>query len=169
MAGDLDAAIVALEAELGDVERDVIAVDPFLLATRPDDPIGNSPEVATAKDLAGASVLLLDDGHCFRDQALGFCASAGARELSFRATSLPTLVQMVAGGRGVTLLPALSVPTETARAAIAIREFADPAPFRTVALVWRKGAPLGAALRDIADAVRQAYPAKKHDRRASRH
>src|SRR5438477_135334 len=82
----------------------------------------------------GASVLLLDDGHCFREQALAFCSSAKARELEFRATSLSTLVQMVAGGAGVTLLPALSVPTEARRADIEIRAFAEPAPHRTIAL-----------------------------------
>ena len=71
---------------------------------------------ATAAELRGADVLLLDDGHCLRAQALDVCSRGRARELEFRATSLPTLVQMVAGGAGVTLLPELAVATETRRA-----------------------------------------------------
>jgi LysR family transcriptional regulator, hydrogen peroxide-inducible genes activator len=104
-------------------------------------------------------VLLFDDGHCFREQALAFCSNAKARELEFRATSLSTLAQMVAGGAGVTLLPELAVPTESRRAKIAIRRFAKPVPHRTVALVWRKRSPLGAALRRFASTMRSAYPA----------
>jgi LysR family hydrogen peroxide-inducible transcriptional activator len=103
-------------------------------------------------------VLLLDDGHCFRDQALAFCSMAKARELEFRATSLSTLVQMVAGGAGVTLLPSLSVPTEARRAKLCVRTFTQPAPARTVALVWRKRSPLTPALRQIARVIRESYP-----------
>jgi LysR family hydrogen peroxide-inducible transcriptional activator len=103
-------------------------------------------------------VLLLDDGHCFRDQALAFCASTKLHELDYRATSLSTLAQMVAAGAGVTLLPGLAVATEAARAGLRIRHFGDPSPRRTIALVWRKRSPLGPALRQIAAVVRDAYP-----------
>jgi LysR family hydrogen peroxide-inducible transcriptional activator len=78
-AGILDAAILALEAEIGDLEREVLAEDPFVLATRPDDPLGTKRKPATAAELRNKSVLLIDDGHCFRDQALAFCSSAKAR------------------------------------------------------------------------------------------
>lgn len=103
-------------------------------------------------------MLLLDDGHCFREQALSFCTGAAARELEFRATSLSTLTQMVAGGAGVTLLPELAVPTEAARASVRARRFARPVPHRTIALVWRNRSPLAGAFRKIGAAMRAAYP-----------
>jgi len=157
-AGTLDAALLALEAEIGDVEHEVLADDPFVLATRPDDPLGTKRAPAKAAELRDASVLLLDDGHCFRDQALAFCSSAKAHELEFRATSLPTLVQMVAGGAGVTVLPQLAAPTEARRAGLRVRAFAAPVPHRTLALVFRKRSPLAPALRKLASTIRGAYP-----------
>lgn len=157
-AGTLDAALLALEAEIGDVEHEVLADDPFVLATRPDDPLGTKRAPAKAAELRDASVLLLDDGHCFRDQALAFCSSAKAHELEFRATSLPTLVHMVAGGAGVTVLPQLAVPTEAQRAGLRVRAFATPVPHRTLALVWRRRSPLAPALRKLASTIREAYP-----------
>jgi LysR family hydrogen peroxide-inducible transcriptional activator len=101
-------------------------------------------------------VLLLDDGHCFRDQVLSYCSRAKAHELEFRATSLGTLAQMVAGGAGVTLLPALAVPVEASRAGLLTRPFAAPAPARTLALVWRRRSPLAEALRRVAAEMRAA-------------
>jgi LysR family transcriptional regulator, hydrogen peroxide-inducible genes activator len=157
-AGSLDAALVALEADVGEVEREVIAEDPFVLVAPPGHPAVRKKSPAAAADLRGASVLLLDDGHCFRDQALAFCSKVKAREMDFRATSLSTLVQMVAGGVGVTLLPALSVRTEAQRADLRVRRFGEPAPHRTLALIWRKRSPVAAALREIAGAIRKAYP-----------
>ena len=103
--GTLDAALLALEADLGDLEAEPLGRDPFVLVAHPEHPLACRPGLASPGELAGADVLLLDDGHCFRDQALSFCARADARELGFRATSLSTLAQMVAGGAGVTLLP----------------------------------------------------------------
>ena len=157
-AGLLDAALLALEAEIGDVEHEVVADDPFVLATRPDDPLGTKATPAKAAELRDASVLLLDDGHCFRDQALAFCSSAKAHELEFRATSLPTLAHMVAAGAGVTILPQLAVPTEAQRAGLRVRAFATPVPHRTLALVWRRRSPLAPALRKLASTIRGAYP-----------
>ncbi len=156
--GRLDAALLALEADIGDLESEVVARDPFVLITPRDHPLGTRPAPATPAELAGADVLLLDDGHCFRKQALAVCSRARARELAFRATSLPTLVQMVASGAGVTLLPALALPTEAKRSDILVRPFAEPAPHRTLALVWRKSSPLAPGLRQIAAAIRKAYP-----------
>jgi LysR family hydrogen peroxide-inducible transcriptional activator len=156
--GALEAAVLALEAEIGDVEREVIALDPFVLVTSAGDPLGAKKAPARAMELRGKSVLLLDDGHCFRDQALEFCSDAEARELGFRATSLSTLTQMVAGGAGVTLLPRLAVSTETKRAEVQVRPFAAPEPHRTIALVWRRHSPLEAALRQVTKTIRNAYP-----------
>lgn len=156
-AGTLDAALLALEADIGDVEREIIGRDPFVLATPRGHTLGAKVSSAKASELRDERVLLLDDGHCFRDQALAFCSTANARELEFRATSLATLVQMVAGGAGVTLLPGLAVTTETQRAGLTIRRFSPPGPGRTIALVWRKRSPLGPALRQLAAAARKAY------------
>ncbi|MEO8180929.1 MAG: LysR substrate-binding domain-containing protein [Deltaproteobacteria bacterium] len=174
--GALDAALLALEAELGEVEHEVVSTDPFMLATAQDDPLGQSSALVERTELRDADVLLLDDGHCFREQALAYCSRTKARELEFRATSLATLTQMVASGLGVTLLPALAVPTEAERAGLSVRPFAEPAPARTLALVWRRRSPIAAALRRVAVTLRTAYPpatlaprrAKRRPRRASR-
>jgi LysR family transcriptional regulator, hydrogen peroxide-inducible genes activator len=157
-SGALDAALVALEAELGDVEREVIAQDPFVLALPADHPLARKAAPAEASELRSAEVLLLDDGHCFRDQALEVCTAARAKEGEFRATSLATLVQMVAGGAGITLLPAVAVNIEASRAALRIRPMASPKAHRTIALVWRKRSPLATALRAVATVLRAAFP-----------
>ncbi len=159
--GKLDAAVVALEAELGDVEHAEIAVDAFVVATPHGHPLGAKHSLAKLAELRGENVLLLDEGHCFRDQALELCERADAGELEFRATSLSTLAQMVAGGAGVTLLPNLAVPTETARARIDVRAFAPPAYHRTIALVWRRGSPVAASFVKLARAMQKAYPKAK--------
>jgi LysR family hydrogen peroxide-inducible transcriptional activator len=156
-SGALDGALLALEAELGEVEHELVAVDPFVLAAPRGHPLCAGPGPARILDLRGADVLLLDEGHCLRAQALEVCSRGRAREREFRATSLPTLVQMVASGAGVTLLPCLSVPTEARRGELALRDFAGPAPHRTLALVWRPGAPVGPALRRLAVTLREAY------------
>ncbi|HJQ57160.1 MAG TPA: LysR substrate-binding domain-containing protein [Vineibacter sp.] len=155
--GTVDAALLALEADIGDVEREVIGPDPFVLATPVGHPLGATASPAKTSELQDASVLLLDDGHCFRDQALAVCSGARAHELGFRATSLSTLTQMVASGAGVTLLPELAVSTEARRAELSVRPFAQPIPKRTIALVWRRRSPLGPALRQLAATARAAY------------
>jgi LysR family hydrogen peroxide-inducible transcriptional activator len=156
-AGTLDAAVLALEADLGDLEHEPIARDAFVLATPPGHPLGKPSErPASLRELRGTSMLLLDEGHCFRDQALSFCSQAGVHEMGFRATSLSTLVQMVAGGAGVTLLPELALATELRRGGLAVRRLAAPEPHRTLALVWRRSSPLGPALRQVAATLREA-------------
>ena len=156
-AGTLDTALLALEAEIGDVASAVVGFDPFVLATPEDHLLGAAKSAAKQSELDEQDVLLLDDGHCFRDQALAVCSSAKAHELEFRATSLPTLAQMVAGGAGITLLPQMAVPVEAKRADLRVRPFEDPPPGRTIALVWRKRSPLGPALRELATTLRDAY------------
>ncbi len=156
--GALDAALVALEANLGDVEHAVVAIDPFVLAARRGDRLLTKSTALRANELRGANVLVLDDGHCLGQQALAVCATTKARQHEFRATSLSTLMQMVASGAGVTLLPRLCVASEAPRAKLRVREFADPAPHRTIALVWRKRSPLAPALHKVAATIRDAYP-----------
>lgn len=157
-AGALDAVLLAAEAELGEVEQAVVARDPFLLATPRDHPLGAVRGPATPAELRDVSVLLLDDGHCLREQALAVCARGRARELEYRATSLSTLAQMVAGGAGVTLLPELAAETETRRAGLKLRPFAEPAPQRTIVLAWRPASPAAEGLRRLAGEIRDAYP-----------
>jgi LysR family hydrogen peroxide-inducible transcriptional activator len=156
--GALDAALVALEAEIGDVEREVVANDRFVLAFPRGHTLSRKAAPAEAADLRGAEVLLLDEGHCFRDQALEVCSAARAREGEFRATSLATLVQLVAGGAGITMLPAVAVATEAGRAGLRVRALASSRAHRTIALVWRRSAPLGPALREISQVLREAFP-----------
>lgn len=155
-AGELDGVILALEAELGDVEWDVVTRDPFVVAMPVGHRLSADEAPLSTADLALEQVLLLDEGHCFRTQALEYCSGAAIRELAYRATSLGTLAQMVAGGAGLTLLPRLAVPTETRRAQVALRDLSDPVPSRTIVLAWRSRSPLGPSLRTLAGALREA-------------
>ncbi len=156
-AGKLDAAIVALEAEVGNTEHAVIGEDPFVLATPRRHPLGAAAVPVALDELQGADVLLLDDGHCFREQVLTLCSNAGVREHEFRATSLSTLTQMVAAGGGVTLLPLIAVATENRRGELEIRRFVSPAPGRTIGLIWRRRSPIDAPLRNLAEKMRASF------------
>jgi len=156
-AGSLEAAILAEVPDLGDLVRVPLAEDPFLLAAPRDHPLAARRKVAL-RDLEQVPLLLLEDGHCLRGQALAFCAKAGAREADFRASSLPTLLQMVAAGMGLTLLPALCAPLERSRAALALRPFARPVPGRRLVLAWRSGSALAGALETFACELRAAWP-----------
>lgn len=155
-AGELDAALLALEADLGDIAWEVIGKDPFLLAVPPGHDLAAKRGPVAAGDLRGTNVLLLDDPHCLRHQALEFCSRARAHEMEFRATSIATLVQMVASGAGVTLLPELAADHEAKRAGLTLRRFAKPEPFRTIALVWRRNAALADALKQVSTVIRKA-------------
>ncbi len=154
--GALTGALLAAEADLGTLDSAPVAEDPFVLAAPPEHPLARAAGPVRPADLKGAEVLLLDDGHCLRDQALEVCGRARARELDFRATSLATLTQMVASGAGVTLLPALAAATEAARAGLVLRPFADPAPARTLVVAWRKRAAAAPALREVAEVLSRA-------------
>lgn len=157
-SGAIDAAVVALEADLGDVASATLVVDPFVVALPKRHPLAKKKKLELA-DLEGARVLLLDDGHCLRAQALALCARANADEADFRATSLATLAQMVSANEGITLLPKLAVPVENRRGQLVIRPFTAPAPSRTLALVWRPSSPLGAAFERVAEVLRAAATA----------
>jgi LysR family hydrogen peroxide-inducible transcriptional activator len=156
-AGGLEAAILAEVPDLGDLVRVPLAEDPFLLAAPQDHPLARKRKVALA-DLEQAPLLLPEDGHCLRGQALSFCAKAGAREADFRASSLPTLLQMVAAGMGLTLLPSLCAPMERSRANLMLRPFVRPVPGRQLVLAWRGGSPLAGALETFAGELRAAWP-----------
>lgn len=138
--GKLDAALLAVDVRLGDVESVTLFDDPFLLAMPAGHRLAKKKQVVES-DLDGERVLLLEDGHCLREQALAVCARAGADEAAdFRATSLATLVQMVAGDDGVTLLPQIAVPAMAPTGSgVIVRPFRQPAPSRKIGLVWRRG------------------------------
>jgi LysR family hydrogen peroxide-inducible transcriptional activator len=154
--GRLEAALLALVPGMDELAREVVVEDPFLLAGPPEHPLVRSRRPAKLSELEGEKLLLLEDGHCFRDQALAVCSAGGAQEAGFRATSLPTLTQMVAGGAGLTLLPALTAEIESRRGELGLRPFEAPAPSRTIVLAWRRQCPRGAALQKIAEVVRGA-------------
>lgn len=150
--GELDAALLALPVEDDSLDRLELFREPFLMAMPDGHPLAEKPEIMTT-DLEGAELLLLEDGHCLRDHALEVCSLAGARErVDFHATSMETLRQMVAANVGVTLMPALAVaPPIAATGNITLRPFAEPAPHRTIALVWRKSSPLGPLMEKLAE------------------
>jgi LysR family hydrogen peroxide-inducible transcriptional activator len=156
--GDLEGAVLALEADVGDVESAVIAKDPFVLVTTPGHALAAKKAPVAQAELRGEDLLLLAEGHCFRDQALEACSTARVREGEFRATSLSTLVQMVAGGAGITLIPALAVDAEARRARLHVRPLEGPGAHRTIALVWRKQSSVEPTLRAVAGALQEAYP-----------
>jgi LysR family hydrogen peroxide-inducible transcriptional activator len=158
--GGLDGVLLALEADLSDLEHEVIARDPFVLAASPKHPLVRNAKPTPADVLNGQVVLLLDDGHCFREQALSFCTQARAGEHSFRATSLATLVQMVSAGTAVTLLPSLALPVENRRGQLRVRRFTTPQPGRTIALAWRRGSALRQPFVTLAATIRAALPGK---------
>ena len=156
-AGELDAALVALESDLGEIEHERIGRDRFWIAVGNEHPWARSARALGAEQLRGQELLLLAEGHCLRDQALSACGRGRRRESPFGATSLSTLTQMVAAGRGVTLLPELALATENRRGQLALRPFKQPSPGRTLALVWRRGSPVATAAPPIAATIRQSY------------
>jgi LysR family transcriptional regulator, hydrogen peroxide-inducible genes activator len=151
--GGLDAALLAVVPGMEGLDWQVITDDPFVLAGAPSEPLLRPRRPVRVEELEGASLLLLEDGHCFRDQVLGFCEGAKVTEAVYRATSLATLARMAAGGAGLTLLPELSLAVENRHHELAIRRFVKPAPMRTLVLAWRPQSPLAGALREIATTV----------------
>ncbi len=140
--GKLDLALLALGVELGNLETMALFDDPFVLAVPEGHKLAGRKTV-TETDLFDEQVLLLEDGHCLRDQVWPVCENGGAHELGdFRASSLSTLTQMVSSSVGITLLPKMSVEVEVGRSEnIVLCRFRRPVPFRSIGLVWRGSAP----------------------------
>ncbi len=153
--GRLDAGLLALEADIGEWASGRIADDPFVVALPEGHRLARKKRVA-ASDLDDENVLLLDEGHCFRAQALTLCNRAGAKESELRATSLSTLAQMVSSGSGITLLPQIAVAVENRRGQLEVRPFTAPAPHRTIALIWRPHSPFAETFLDLAELFRSA-------------
>ena len=157
--GELDVGILALPVELSGLEARELYREAFMVALPERHPLA-AHDTLRAADLKGETLLLLEDGHCLRDQALEVCSRVGVREpQDFRATSLETLRQMVATGAGVTLLPELAVrgAYRSARG-VALRPFARPAPVRHVGAVWRKTSARRAAIDALGKLIAEHAP-----------
>jgi LysR family hydrogen peroxide-inducible transcriptional activator len=153
--GRLDAGVLALPVHDEQLHVERLFEEPFVLATPSGHPLARRSSLAL-RDLSHEHLLLLDDGHCLRDQALDVCALAGAGEhAGFRATSLETLRQMVAARVGITLLPALAVKPPVAHSDdIHLLRFADPQPSRRIGMMWRRSSAMGGFLLKLADVFR---------------
>jgi len=150
--GRLDTAIVALPVSEPSLTEVALFWEEFVLVRPRAD--ADKP-VPDGEGLREMRLLLLEEGHCFRDQALSFCnmQSTHTREL-LDGSSLSTLVQMVGAGLGVTLIPAMAVSVETRSADVAIARFANPPPNRTIGMIWRNSSPLAPQLAQVAEVVR---------------
>lgn len=151
--GELDAGILALPVAEAALTSVTLFDEAFVAALPTGHPLSERPQLAT-DDLAGHKLLLLEDGHCMRDQALDVCHRTGADEhQGFRATSLETLRQMVAARVGITLLPMLAVkPPVSVNPAVCLRAFEpEQRPYRTLALFWRKTSAMDGFLRQLAE------------------
>ena len=155
--GALDLLLLALPVDGEGLEQLPVADEPFVLALPAAHPLARARGPVREAELAHEHLLLLEDGHCLRDQALDVCHRAGASEAGeVRATSLATLTEMVAGGLGATLLPASGVAALTGgRDEIVLRRFRAPAPGRTLGLVWRRSSPRAEDFRALADGLRR--------------
>lgn len=151
--GRLDTAIVALPVSEPALTEVALFSEDFVLVRPAQDADRPVPDAAMLREMR---LLLLEEGHCFRDQALSFCSMASTRPRELMdGSSLATLVQMVAAGIGVTLIPEMAVPVETRSANVSVTRFRDPRPSRTIGMVWRRSSPVTRQLADIAAVVRQ--------------
>lgn len=152
--GRIDTALVALPvSEPSFVEVALFSEDFVLVRPREDE----QKPVPDAKMLREMRLLLLEEGHCFRDQALSFCNMPATRPRELLdCSSLATLVQMVSAGIGVTLIPEMAIAMETRSAEVAIARFEVPKPSRTVGLIWRKTSPLTSQLVQVSEVIRLA-------------
>jgi LysR family hydrogen peroxide-inducible transcriptional activator len=161
--GRLDAAIVALPVSEPSLTEVRLFAENFLLVRPGED---EDAPVPGSEALREMRLLLLEEGHCFRDQALSFCnmTSPPTGEV-LDASSLSTLVQMVSAGMGVTLIPEMAVAVETRRAAVSVAHFRDPQPARTIGMIWRKTSPLAGQLLQLSEVVCSSAEAvrEQHD------
>ncbi len=155
-AGKLDILILPWLPEMARFERYDLFIEPLVMATSPSHPLANKTKV-TFDDLHNQKILTLEDGHCLRDQAMGYCFSAGAEEDdSFRATSLETLRYMVASNMGITLLPQLATINYAPQKHIHYIPFESPQPVREISLLCRAGYARMESVSAVVNEVRQA-------------
>ncbi len=160
--GALDAALISLPANTGGLTEVPIYDEDFVLALPPGHPLSGKHRVPVAV-LAELPLLLLDEGHCLRDQALDLCQKAGVQAdlADTRAASLSTAVQCVAGGLGATLLPQSAAPIEAARSRLGLAEFAAPRPGRQVGLVFRSSSGRDEPYRRLAAIIGELVSAEQ--------
>ncbi|HEX4160685.1 MAG TPA: hydrogen peroxide-inducible genes activator [Rhizomicrobium sp.] len=152
--GRLDAAILALPVSEPSLTEIALFAENFLLVRPAAEE--NSP-VPSRDKLHEMKLLLLEEGHCFRDQALSFCKMpTGRPREALDASSLSTLVQMVSAGLGVTVIPEMALSLETRSAAVSVVRFRDPQPSRRVGMVWRKASPLAGQLLQLSEVVNRS-------------
>lgn len=151
--GALDAAMLALPASEPRLEEAPLLREAFVLV-RPEAEADRP--VPAPDDLHAMRLLLLEEGHCFRDQALAICEGGVRERHGLEGSALSTLVQMVGAGLGVTLIPEMAVPVEARAAPVCVQRFPAPMPGRTIGLVWRGSSPLGEELRRVAAVLRSA-------------
>jgi LysR family hydrogen peroxide-inducible transcriptional activator len=153
-AGEIDLGILALPVDLDGLEARDLYDEPFMVAVPATHPLAKRNSIRV-QDLHAETLLLLEDGHCLRDQALEVCSQAGVHEKQdFRATSLETLRQMVATGAGVTLLPELATQGAYRQArGVVVRPFVRPAPVRRIGGVWRKTSARHAAIAAVCNEI----------------
>ena len=153
--GTLDAIVASLPLDAGDFEEMPALDDVFLLAAPAGSPHARRSPVL-AETIAAEELLLLEDGHCLRDQALAVCRRIDPRRLrSFSATSLATVLQLVAAGQGITLVPQMAVDAGISNdPRLALVRFAAPEPHRTIGLAWRKASPRRAHFLALVDLLR---------------
>jgi LysR family hydrogen peroxide-inducible transcriptional activator len=162
LAGGLDLLLLALPAEHAEVETLPLFEDRFVLALPPDRQIKGAVK-ATPDLVKSDRLLLLEEGHCLRDQALAFCQLRQAGNIdTFGASSLSTLVQMVANGLGLTLLPEISVGVETKHGDIKLMRFVEPEPRRVVGLAWRATSPRKGDFAAFGELIRATVPGDRH-------
>ena len=159
--GRLDAAIVALPVSEPSFEEAALLQEDFVLVRPMADAGKPAPDADALKTMR---LLLLEEGHCFRDQALSFCQmnSSLPREM-LEGSTLATLVQMVGAGIGVTLIPEMAVPVETRSAAVSVVRFHHTKPARRLGMIWRKTSPLGPRFRALAATLRASAEAAQRD------
>ena len=157
--GKLDAGLLALPVADDQLHTEFLFEEPFVLAVPESHPLAQRGSLTLA-ELSHQQLLLLEDGHCLREQALDVCRLSGANEKSeFRATSLETLRQMVAADVGITLLPTLAVKPPVARSPnIHLLGFSDSHPSRRIAMVWRKSSAMSGFLQVFAQVFRELPP-----------
>jgi len=153
-AGELDLGILALPIEIDGLVTRPLYDEPFVVAAPAHHPLADKKQIRV-EDLSGATLLLLEDGHCLRDQALDVCNRIDAEEKQdFRATSIETLRQMVAAGAGVTLLPELATRgSHAAPRGLVLRPFVKPQPSRRIGAVWRKSSARQTAIQMVSDVI----------------
>lgn len=169
--GKLDVLVLALPVEGQDIETLALFEDPFLLAVPSSHNLSGKVR-ATQELLANDRLLLLEEGHCLREQALAYCDLRQVAQLdTFGASSLSTIVQMVAHGLGITLLPRLSLDVEGRQGGIKLLRFAEPEPARTLGLAWRATSPRRHEFLELAELIRSVEAGSRSraspERRAS--